>query len=139
MIEKTNNVSCNEIRYQNDKSFVFELPWPSPKLSPNAREHWSVTSKAKKLYRARCRAIGESVGVGVLAGSENAVAVHLTFFPPDARRRDMDNMLAAMKAGLDGLADAMGVDDSKWKLGIEVSDPVKGGAVMVQVSEGGRR
>lgn len=131
-------VSCDGVRYQNGKSYVFELPWPDRRLSPNAREHWSVTAKHKRAFRARCRAIGESVGVGMLAGSENAVAVHLTFFPPDKRARDWDNMLAAMKAGLDGLADAMGVDDSKWKLGFEVSDPVKGGIVMVTI-EGGRR
>lgn len=129
-------VSCDEIRCQFDKSYVLELPWPDRRLSPNAREHWSTTARHKRAYRARCRAIGESAGVGVLRGSENAVSVHLTFFPPDRRARDMDNMLAAMKSGLDGLADAMGVDDSKWKLGIEVSDPVKGGIVLVQVRGG---
>ena len=129
-------VSCNEIRYQSDKSYVLELPWPDRRLSPNAREHWSVTSKHKRAYRARCRAIGESVGIGALRGSENSVRVDLTFFPPDKRARDWDNMLAAMKAGLDGLADAMGVDDHRWKLGFEVSDPVKGGIVLVQVRGG---
>jgi hypothetical protein len=39
-----------------------------------------------------------------------------------------------MKAGLDGVADAMGIDDSKWKLAIEMADdPVEGGRVLVEV------
>lgn len=129
-------VSCYGVRYQTDKSFVLELPWPSSKLSPNAREHWSTTARHKRAFRARCRAIGESVGIGALQGSENVVAVHLTFFPPDKARRDWDNMLAAMKAGLDGLADAMGVDDHRWRVSFDVSDPVKGGVVLVQVRGG---
>ena len=129
MIDNINNVTCHK------RSFLLEIPWPSPKLSPNAREHWTVTSKAKKLYRARCRAIGESVGLGYLKGSENAVRVDLLFFPPDKRARDWDNMLASIKAGLDGLADAMGVDDSRWRVGFEVVEPVKGGRVMVEVRE----
>ena len=128
MIEKINDVTWHR------KSFLLEIPGPDRRLSPNAREHWTVTSKAKKLYRSRCKAIGESVGLGYLRGSENAVCVDLTFFPPDKRARDVDNMLAAMKAGLDGLADAMGVDDSKWKISMQVSDPVKGGIVLVQVT-----
>lgn len=138
MIDKTNNVTPNERSCLSGKSYVFELPWPSPKLSPNSREHWSKVARLKRAYRARCRAIGVSVGLGYLKGSENAVSVHLTFFPPDAKRRDMDNMLASMKAGLDGLADAMGVDDSKWRIAMEVAEPEKGGLVLVEVREGER-
>lgn len=133
MIDKTNNVTCNEICYQTDKTWILELPWPDRRLSPNAREHWTTTSKIKKLYRARCKAIGLAVGLGYLEGSENAVSVCLTFFAPDKRARDMDNMLASMKAGLDGLADAMGVDDSKWRISMEVAESTKGGRVLVEV------
>ena len=121
---------------QSYKSFTFELPWPSKDLSPNARLHWSRVSRLKRAFRARCRAIGESVGVQVLRGSENAVSVHLTFFPPDSRRRDWDNMLAAMKSGLDGLADAMGVDDHRWRVSFDVAEPEAGGVVLVQVKGG---
>jgi crossover junction endodeoxyribonuclease RusA len=55
------------------------------------------------------------------------LAVHLHFVPPDRRRRDLDNLIASMKAGLDGLADALGVDDSRWKLSAEA--PAAGGEV----------
>jgi crossover junction endodeoxyribonuclease RusA len=60
--------------------------------------------------------------------------VRLQFFKPDKRARDWDNMLAAMKSGLDGLADAMGVDDSRWRLSFDVADEtVPGGLVLVSV------
>lgn len=131
-MDETHNVSCNE------RSYVIELPWPDRRLSPNAREHWSTISRFKKVYRASCKLIGIAGGLRALARSEQAISVHLTFFPPDRRARDWDNMLASMKSGLDGLADAMGVDDSKWKLGFEVSEPTKGGVVLVQVSETAR-
>jgi crossover junction endodeoxyribonuclease RusA len=46
----------------------------------------------------------------------------------------MDNMLASMKSGLDGLADATGIDDRHWRLSIGVGEPVKGGQVLVRMS-----
>ena len=43
------------------------------------------------------------------------MALDITFIQPDKRRRDRDNLLAAMKSGLDGLAQALGVDDSEFE------------------------
>jgi len=56
-----------------------------------------------------------------------------TFCPPDKRARDLDNVLAAMKAGNDGLVDAMGIDDSRWGLSVQWGEVVKGGEVRVTV------
>lgn len=111
------------------------MPWPPRQLSPNAREHWGTLAKVKKAYRARCAAIGRQMGVGHLLAGKDALGVHLTFLPPDRRPRDWDNMVASMKAGLDGLADALGVDDSRWRLSFEVDRQtvVKGGKVLVEV------
>jgi crossover junction endodeoxyribonuclease RusA len=104
-------------------------------LSPNARHHWATAAKAKKAYRTRCRAIATAAGVGAVLAGKERLEVALTFFPPDDhRRRDMDNMLASMKSGLDGLADAAGIDDHHWRLSFEVGDPVKGGQVLVRMS-----
>jgi hypothetical protein len=36
----------------------------------------------------------------------------ITFYTPDNRKRDLDNLLAAMKPALDGMAQAIGVDDA---------------------------
>lgn len=58
--------------------------------------------------------------------------VSLTFLPPDRRRRDLDNLIASMKSGLDVLADALGVDDNRFKLSAELADEI-GGFVRVEV------
>jgi crossover junction endodeoxyribonuclease RusA len=67
-----------------------------------------------------------------------SLAVTLRFVPPDRRARDIDNLVASMKSGLDGLADALGVDDYRWEMGPpHVSTDVDretGGAVRVMVS-----
>ena len=115
-------------------TWEIELPWPAKELSPNARQHWAQAARAKKAYRQRCRALGEAGGLATTPKGAEAVLVGLTFFPPDKRARDWDNLLASMKSGLDGLADAMGVDDSRWRLGFDVSPTVeKGGLVLASV------
>jgi crossover junction endodeoxyribonuclease RusA len=45
-------------------------------------------------------------------------------------------MLAATKAGLDGIADVIGVDDHRWAISLRRGDPVKGGAVVVEIETG---
>lgn len=62
------------------------------------------------------------------------IHVWLTFVPPDRRKRDDDNMIAAFKPGRDGMADALGVDDSRFRLHIEVADRV-GGMVEVRLTK----
>jgi crossover junction endodeoxyribonuclease RusA len=61
------------------------------------------------------------------------IPVAITFHPPDKRRRDTDGMLSALKSSLDGVADALQVDDSLFDLSLTVREPVKGGEVVVTV------
>lgn len=70
-------------------------------------------------------------------GKRWAKRCHLAiqFCPPNRRKRDLDNMLASLKATLDGLSDAMGVDDSGWSLTLTRGEPVKGGAVFITIQE----
>ena len=61
------------------------------------------------------------------------LSLRITFHPPDKRRRDRDNMIAAFKAGQDGLSDSLGVDDSQFVTSYAVGDVIKGGSVVVEV------
>lgn len=108
------------------------LPWPPKELSPNARQHWSKLARAKKAYRAACAWTAKEQG----AQRIEADRLHLTlvFVPPNRRAHDLDNCLARMKSGLDGLADVLGVDDKRWSLTISKSDEV-GGMVRVEVRD----
>ncbi len=106
------------------------LPWPLKELNPNSRAHWAVLAKAKKAYRATCYSLAKKAGVSI---SKEKVHLAMTFYMPDRRHRDLDNMLASMKSGLDGLADALEVNDKHFSISMGVSDEI-GGMVKVVIS-----
>ena len=110
---------------------TFTLPWPPTALSPNSRTHWATLAKAKKRYRACCAITAKSQG-GAKVDAET-LHLTLTFYAPTKRAFDLDNALARIKSGLDGLADVLGVDDSRWSLTIRKGDTV-GGFVRVEVA-----
>jgi len=87
-----------------------KLPWPHRKLSPNARIHWAVLSKAKNTYRHACYLEAK---LQIIARPSLAKKLNLTliFVPPDRRHYDRDNLVARIKSGLDGLCDYLQIDD----------------------------
>lgn len=108
------------------------LPWPTTDLSPNTRCHWAVKAKAKKAYRTLRAWEAQSQGLGRIYAER--LHVKITFVPPNRRARDLDNLLASIKSGLDGLCDVVGVDDSKWSLEISKADDRVGGFVEIEVN-----
>lgn len=115
---------------KNNEMPVVVLPWPPRVLSPNARVHWAKKSKAAKIYRIACMALPLESGV---RAPEGKVLLSVEFCPPDRRRRDDDNCLASFKAGRDGIADALRIDDNRFVTTISMGDPVAGGAVYVRI------
>jgi len=119
------------------------LPWPDPKLSPNARLHWAQRSKAVKRARGQAHALTLD-NISHLADSwepfkqakpEDQINIQITFEPPCRRRYDIDNLVARMKSTLDGIADALAVDDYIFRLERPImADPYKpGGRVMLRL------
>lgn len=100
------------------------LSWPVKELSPNARVHWAQKARAAKSHRAEARTMTPPV-----PRWEWPVSVEIKAHPPDRRRRDMDNVLASLKPALDGVAEGLGVDDSRFRLVFKWGEPVKGGRV----------
>jgi crossover junction endodeoxyribonuclease RusA len=115
-----------------------ELPWPAKELSPNARGHWAKMARFKKGARelAHWTALeGGWHGYGNIATTlEFAPKIGITFCPPDKRRRDLDNAIAAFKSAQDGIADALGIDDSKWAVSYRFGEVIKGGRVVVELN-----
>jgi len=109
------------------------IPYPPAKLSPNVRQHWAAKAKLVKAYRFRCGWEAKATQGGPF-DPDATLPVRITFHPPDKRRRDRDNMIAAFKGGQDGIADAIGVDDSKWEPTYAVGEPCKpSGKVIVEI------
>lgn len=118
-----------------------QLPWPSPKLNPNQSKgvHWAGTSALRKKAKNDAFWLTRGAMLQCLLDRKQwpkgDVAVTVTFVQPDKRRRDRDNLLAACKPALDGVAEALGIDDSRF-------DPVtirrqygdKPGCVLVTVT-----
>lgn len=113
------------------------LPWPDKRLLPNARAHWRTKATVTKKARADATiATYGALGCGLrevrsaLAG-EGKIALTVTFYPPDERRRDDDGMVSSFKAARDGIADALGVDDRRFRPHYIFADPEAPGRIEV--------
>ena len=88
------------------------FPFPPSILSPNTRAHWRKKAKAAKLYKEACFFLTKSANM--IVPQSGPMHLWIDFCPPDRRKRDDDNVAAAFKSGRDGLALALGVDDSRF-------------------------
>ena len=104
--------------------------WPPKVLSPNSRNQHRFSGEERKKYKEACWAATK-------AAKFRASSLDITFHPPTGHRRDLDNLLASIKYGLDGVACAMGVDDSVFtEITIRKGEVVKPhGLVVVRDAE----
>lgn len=111
-------------------SLTLTMPWPPSNLSPNARQHHMALYRAKKAYRNACAWQAKLQGAKTIEADR--LEVRITFYPPDRRRHDKDNLIARFKAGQDGLADVLGVDDGRWQVEHHLATEI-GGMVKIEV------
>lgn len=115
------------------------LSWPHSGLSPNARLHWARRAKLIKLARAEAAALtydAMSLGLREIRlhfRSMETIPLTVRFVPPDRRWRDDDGMIGSFKAMRDGIADALGVNDVKFRPQYQFADPCKPGRVEVEL------
>jgi crossover junction endodeoxyribonuclease RusA len=115
------------------------LPFPPSELMPNRRlgKHWGATNSAKSkafddAYTLAYQAISQYRGPW--HPTNGRVPVTLTFLPPDKRRRDLDNLLAASKSALDGVAAALRMDDREFEpVTLKRGDVSANGALVVEI------
>lgn len=112
-----------------------DLPWPHRDLQPNVGAHWAA--KARAVKQARAWAGWAAKEAGIRTGDTDipgVLKVTAIFHQPDRRPRDIDNMIASCKPYFDGIADIIGIDDSKWewqapRWGVRI----KGGGVRIEL------
>lgn len=112
-----------------------ELGWPAKALSPNFRcnVHWPRT---RALAAAKKEAHGATLAA-MMRGcapkwAEQRIAFIITAYPPDKRERDDDNLVSSCKASRDGIALALGIDDSRFDLRpLQWGEPVKNGKIII--------
>lgn len=100
------------------REFTLTLSWPASELMQNRHDgrHWSFAANERAAYRHEgyLMALSAINTSGFEACDGQCYRISMTFYPPDKRRRDVSNLHAAMKSALDGIAAAMGVDDSMF-------------------------
>jgi len=101
------------------------FPWFPKELNPNSRTHWRKKAAFAKVYRAAWYALAIQARVPKFPGVAD-IELLVTFLPPDRRLRDRDNCVAGIKNGMDGLADALGVNDRRFVPTYRMSDLVMG-------------
>lgn len=114
------------------------LPWPDMNLMPNRKNgrHWGKVQAAKTKARQDAYYAAKQAAGQIAINS--TVALRITFYQPDNRHRDLDNLLACIKPHIDGIAKALGVDDKCFRpITVDAGyDERKQGYVMVEVDCG---
>ena len=113
---------------------IVRLPWPHKDLNPNARVHHQARARVAAVAKeaAWVETLNQlSVRERKALSERETLHLAITFRPPDERKRDLDNMLAAAKSTLDGFAHACLIDDYKFSLSLRRAAKVKGGEIEV--------
>jgi crossover junction endodeoxyribonuclease RusA len=93
-----------------------ELDFPPSELFPNKAKgtHWGKLYKIRSDYREGSTWLAKhQIKRWKHLGGQ--IKLTITFDMPDKRKRDADNCLAAAKGALDGLADALMVNDQLFQ------------------------
>jgi len=122
---------------------TIEFPWPHKLLFPNETERWGNQAQKRKLRR-NARTLGWGLALEAFgrprawpeALRNEPVLVEVEITPPMRRGKppDEDNLKSALKHYLDGVAAAMGVNDSKFTFAKPVWHPRSGaGKVVIRI------
>jgi crossover junction endodeoxyribonuclease RusA len=92
---------------------ILDLPYPHKALWPNGRAHWGEKSKQTRLHRAWGFAAMRACLPPCFKHNGERISIRLTVHPKGRGvAPDKDNAIAACKSYLDGIAEALGVNDS---------------------------
>lgn len=114
-------------------SIALNLPWP-----PTANHIWKRRGNAvfvtQKGHQFRSAVLAEVLSVRARKRLAGAVSVRLVAYPPDLRRRDLDNLV---KPTFDAITKAgVWLDDSQVeRFSVERAGRVKGGKLVVMIEE----
>lgn len=75
--------------------------------------------------------IHETHGANILG--DERIPINVEFYPPDRRNHDDDGCIGAFKSARDGIADALGVDDKRFRAVYWFMEPEKPGKIVVRI------
>ena len=87
-----------------------DLPYPAKELWPNGRAHWATKSRATAKHKAW--AANAAAGLKGLVVGDGPVPIAIEVCAhPTGPFPDRDNVVAACKSYLDGIAARLGIND----------------------------
>jgi crossover junction endodeoxyribonuclease RusA len=112
-----------------------ELPWPPSRLRPNSSHQGDYHGKARaaRQYRSDSLICALRDARGFTVSHSGPIMLDIRFCAPDNRRRDLDNLLAMTKQGIDSIAEVIGVDDYRFEYTLRRGNVHKGGKVVVTI------
>ena len=106
---------------------MLTFPWYPKELNPNSSCHFHVKAKKKASYKNECYCLTKMAKMPKSDYKE----LHIIFYKPNRRHMDLDNMLASIKSGLDGMCNDLEMDDRCFKkITIEIAKDI---GVMVKI------
>jgi hypothetical protein len=111
---------------------MVELPFPPASLSGHNEGHWRSKNVIVAQHREWARAA--TLAVRPAVPERGDIRVIVAFYPPD-RRGDRINFPNRMKPYFDGIADALGVNDSRFLPVYQFGEPEKPGKVVIVLEE----
>lgn len=107
---------------------MIELPWPASALSGhNTGNRWV---KAKIIATHRAWAFHATRAAKITVAETGDIYINFRFTPPD-NRMDRTNMPILLKPYIDGIAEALGINDKRFLPSFTYETPRKPGAVLV--------
>lgn len=107
------------------------VPFPPSSLSGHAKGHWRGKASVTAKHRAWAKAAALEAKAAAPEGKGD-ITIRVRFVPPD-RRGDRINFPNRMKPIFDGIADGLGVNDSRFLPLFEYAEPEKPGRVEIEV------
>jgi len=107
---------------------MIELPFPPSSLSGHNNGAWYGKSRIVATHRSW--AFHATRAAKVKVEPEGDIRIHFRFVPPD-RRGDRTNYANRLKPYIDGIAEAMGINDRRFLPSYEFAEPEKPGRVEV--------
>jgi len=94
------------------KTHTLTLPWFSRRCSPNSkRNNWRVKHEARKKQKVVGAVIAKALPK---VKHDKNIPIDIKFYPV-GKGNDLDNCLASIKGALDGIANELGVNDSRFR------------------------
>lgn len=113
-------------------NYSLTLTWPTAGLFPNKKSHWAKKADEVLKYRSDCYYLTKHQ-IKAFKWHGGFIPLNIVFHAPN-NRHDLDGCLSALKAGLDGVAEALKVNDKFFRgIAIDFGEVKKGGEVIVQL------